>query len=299
VSNASVILPPAGIAQLPDYDDGWLLEDGSRAPFLSYVDEDASVNWSDDLEVFHEESGREHFLEVWTRDAIVARVGELAADATIVDVGASTGYLLEDLSAAFPGADLVGIDLVPSGLRKAHDAVPGARLLRADARSLPLASGSVDALVSANVLEHIADDRAALADFARVLKPGGRAVLVVPAGPGTFDYYDRFLDHERRYARHELAEKGRQLGLEVIEDTYLAALVYPAFWAVKRYNRIRYGKLTGAALAQKVADDISRTGGSFFAPRLRSIEDRMRRAGFRPPFGIRCLVVLRVPVSRS
>ena len=263
------------------------------------MDDETSVNWSDDLEVFHEESGREHFLEAWTRDAIVARIGRLGPEATVVDVGASTGYLLEDLAASFPAARLVGIDLVPSGLRKAHEVLPSARLLRADARDLPLASASVDALVSANVLEHIADDHSVLEEFARVLKPGARAVLVVPAGPGTYDYYDRFLDHERRYARHELARKGRDAGLEVLEDTYLAGLVYPAFWLVKRYNRLRYGKLEGDELAQRVADDIARTGESAIAPRLRRLEERLGEYGVKPPFGIRSLVVLRATRSRA
>jgi SAM-dependent methyltransferase len=297
MGDVAVIKPPPGSQELPRYDNGWMLEDGSRAPFLSYVDNDTAVNWSDDLEVFHEESGREHFLEVWTRDAIVARVGRLPAGATIVDVGASTGYLLTDLAAAFADAHLIGIDLVPSGLAKAHDAVPSARLLRADARTIPLASGSVDALVSANVLEHIADDQGALAEFARVLKPGAPAILVVPSGAGTYDYYDRFLDHERRYGRHELARKGQAAGLEIVEDTYLAGLIYPAFWMVKRYNRIRYDKLTGPELAKRVAADIDRTGESVLAPRLRRIEDSLRRVGVRPPFGIRCLVVLRAPAS--
>ena len=45
-----------------------------------------------------------------------------------------------------------------------------------------------------------------------MLRPGARAVVVVPAGPGTYDYYDRFLGHERRYARGELAGKARDGG---------------------------------------------------------------------------------------
>ncbi len=290
---SDLIKAPPGSDRLPRYEGGWILPDGSSAPFLSYVEAGLAVNWSDDLELFHEDSGREHFLEVWTRDAIVARVGTLTGGPTIVDVGASTGYLLENLAASFPSATLIGVDLVPSGLRKAHETLPAARLLRADARNLPLASASVDALVSANVLEHIADDRGALAEFARILKPGARAVLVVPAGPGTFDYYDRFLGHERRYARHELASRGREVGLEVLEDTYIAGLVYPAFWMVKRYNRIRYGRLEGTALAQRVAHDIARTGDSAVAPQLRRLEERLRSIGIRLPFGIRSLVVLR------
>ena len=76
--------------------------------------------------------------------------------------------------------------------------MPDARLLRADACDLPLADDSVDAVCCANLLEHVPDDRRALQEVARVLRVGGRAVIVVPAGPVSDDYYDRFLGHERR-----------------------------------------------------------------------------------------------------
>ena len=75
--------------------------------------------------------------------------------------------------------------------------------------ALPFADASVAAAVSANLLEHVPDDERALAELRRVLRPGGRAVIVVPASPGVYDYYDRFLGHERRYARGELASKAR------------------------------------------------------------------------------------------
>ena len=131
--------------------------------------------------------------------AILAHLGSLEAGSVVVDLGCSTGYLLEEVRAGYPGATLVGIDLVGAGLRKAHVNVPDARLVQADA--LPLADSSVDAAVSANLLEHVPDDQRALAELCRVLRPGAPAVLVVPAGARVFDYYDRFLGHERRYAR--------------------------------------------------------------------------------------------------
>src|SRR6202020_2860717 len=106
-------------------------------------------------------------------------------------------YLLEDLQRSPPAATLIGVDLVPEGLLKAHVLVPRARLLHADVCRLPLAAASVDAIVSANLLEHVPDDVLALHEAARIVRPGGTLALVVPAGPGTYDYYDRFLGHER------------------------------------------------------------------------------------------------------
>ncbi len=86
-------------------------------------------------------------------------------------------------------------------------------------------------VVSANLLEHVPDDRRALAEMRRVAATGAHVVIVVPAGPGTYDYYDRFLGHERRYARGELAGKAVAAGLEVLEDMHLASLLYPAVLA--------------------------------------------------------------------
>jgi len=272
-----------------------VLGDGSREPFLSYVDGDPSVNWSDELEALHEEASKTHFIDRWTRGAMLARIGELPPGARIADVGCSTGYLLEDLQAAYADATLVGVDLIAAGLRKAHRAVPAARLLHADACALPLADRSVDAVVSANLLEHVPDDSRALREIARVLKPGARAVIVVPAGPGTYDYYDRFLAHERRYARGELARKCRQAGLEPLEDRYIASLLYPAFWLVKQRNRRRYDHLDGAALESRVARDIAGTRDSRAGNVAWHLEERLVGAGVRLPFGIRCLVLARRP----
>ena len=283
------ILPVPGTEAVPPFDDGWVTGAEQRAPFLSYTD-DPSVNWSDELESFHEESSHTHFIDVWTRASILGRIRLLPGDATIVDLGCSTGYLLEEIRAARPQATLVGIDLVASGLKKAHALVPDARLLQADARDLPLADESVDAVVSANLLEHILDDGRALTEIARILRPGGPAVLVVPGGPGTYDYYDRFLGHERRYGRGELAGKARSAGLEVIEDRYIASLIYPAFWLVKKRNRRRYGHLEGEALERRVARDIAGTRNSRIGSSLRWLEEKLK---MRLPFGIRNLVVLR------
>ena len=289
-----LIKPPRGMRALPDYDGGWLvLPDDSPRPFLSFVDADPSANWSDELEALHEAYSRTHFIDRWTRSAIVERVGVLPSEAVLADLGCSTGFLLEELQIAHPHAKLIGIDLVAAGLRKAHRALPEARLLHADARALPVADSCLDAIVSANLLEHVQDDRAALREMARVLRPRGRVVIVVPAGPRTYDYYDRFLGHERRYARGELGMKCVESGLEPLEDTHIAALLYPAFWIIKQRNRRRYSHLCGKALEERVASDINRTHGSRAGGIAWTVEKHLVNAGLRVPFGIRSLVVAR------
>lgn len=285
--------PPAGAA--PRFEAGWLAGDGRREPFLAYR-EAIDVNWSPQLEALHEEAGRDHFLDVATRGALLAAVSGCAGEErTIVDLGCSTGFLLEDLRAAHPTTFLVGIDLIAEGLRKAHRNVPESALLLADVLELPCGDGSADAVVSANLLEHVRDDDAALTEIHRVLRPGGRAALVVPAGPGLYDYYDRFLGHERRYRRGELGARARAAGFEVVQETFLGSLIYPAFWLVKKRNRARHHGASRAEVEQLVQRDIDRTRDSRPAALAARLEGRLLAHGRGLPFGIRGLTVLRRP----
>ncbi len=280
---------------LPLLGSDWPTDRATTEPFLSFVPDGCTVNWSASLEEMHEESSHTHFIEVWTRRAMLARLGALPASPTVIDVGCSTGYLLADLRARLPDATLVGVDLVASGLRKAHTHVPDAQLLHADACALPLEDACVDVAVSANLLEHLPDDERALAEMSRILRPGGRAVIVVPVSPGSYDCYDRLLGHERRYARGELAGKARGVGLRVLQDIHLGAPLYPAFWTIKQRNRMRHEELRGYALEKKVKGDMERTANSALGRLACRIEEILLASGVRLPFGIRGLSVLERP----
>jgi SAM-dependent methyltransferase len=291
--------PPPGRDTVPAYRQGWINEANVPEPYLSYVDYSGTA-WSDSLEEIHEESSRDHFMDMFTRDSLLGSVAQSLPDTGVVaDLGCSTGYLLEDLARAHPRAQLVGVDVVGSGLCKAHLETPQAALLLADACDLPIGDESVNAVVSANMLEHVADDQQALAEIRRILVPGGLAALVVPFGSSLFDYYDRFLGHERRYRRAELATKATRAGLEVVTVEHLGQLLYPVFWLVKKRNRMLRGRLRGDALRAQVEQDIGATTSSRPGAVVCGIEKRLTRRGIRLPFGIRELVVLRKPAAAS
>jgi SAM-dependent methyltransferase len=259
----------------------------ARDGILVYAPE-AMVNWSDELEALHEDVTRTHFLDVQTRRAIVrALAPAIPPGGTAADLGCSSGLLLAQLHAERSDVALVGVDLVSAGLERARDVVPSATLLLADATDLPLGDATVDALSAVNVLEHVPDDGAALREIARVLRPGGHAAVVVPRGPGLYDYYDAALGHERRYARGEVAARARQARLDVVSTRTIGSLLYPAFWLTKKLNRRRGA--SAAEAQERVAVDMARTQRSRVGAAACALEARLP---VTPPFGIRELTLL-------
>ena len=81
-----------------------------------------------------------------------------------------------------------------------------------DVQRLDLPDASFDAAVCAEVLEHVDDDAAALAELARVLRPGGLLVVTVPANPYRYDWTDQWAGHRRRYTPQMLEERMRTAG---------------------------------------------------------------------------------------
>ena len=94
----------------------------------------------------------------------------------ILDAGCARGRFLRELRAS--GAELFGVDLTGVFLRDARHNVPEARLAQATVRHLPFADASYHAVLCIETLQHVADTAAALAELARVLKPGGRLLIL-------------------------------------------------------------------------------------------------------------------------
>jgi SAM-dependent methyltransferase len=80
--------------------------------------------------------------------------------------------------------------------------------------SFPSPSERFDTVVCLNVIEHVDDDLAALKNVRDALVPGGRAVVLVPQGPGLFGTLDEVIGHRRRYTEATLCRVALDAGLE-------------------------------------------------------------------------------------
>lgn len=87
----------------------------------------------------------------------------------------------------------------------------------------------MDTVVCLNVLEHVEDDLAALRNIYSCLKPGGRAILLVPQGPFAYGSFDRILGHFRRYRRHELEAKIGAAGFSMEHTFSFNRVTYPGW----------------------------------------------------------------------
>jgi ubiquinone/menaquinone biosynthesis C-methylase UbiE len=110
-------------------------------------------------------------------DAVVAEL-RAAGSRRVLDVGCGTGILATRIGEDGQGARVLGCDLSMGMLRHAAARVRGA-WVQGDALRLPLRDGALDAVVSTQAFHFLPDRRAALAEFHRVLRPGGLLVIAM------------------------------------------------------------------------------------------------------------------------
>lgn len=149
----------------------------------------------------------------------------------ILDAGCGTGAML-DLFRRWPGVEVTGMDISPEALRftrsRGHEG-----LVEGDLASLPFASESFDVVTSLDVIEHVQDDRRAVAEISRVLRPGGVMVATVPAFQFLWSRHDDANQHHRRYTAQEFRALLKGSGLRLEWQTYLLFALFPVAAAVR------------------------------------------------------------------
>lgn len=146
---------------------------------------------------------------------------------SFLEVGCGTGYVASGVARAFPGVRLVGSEIYAAGLRHAARRVPGAVFVQMDARDMPYVD-EFDVVAAFDVIEHVAQDEAVLANMRRAVRPGGGVMLTVPQHPSLWSASDEYARHVRRYTAAQVHRKVREAGLEIVRSTSFVTLPLPA-----------------------------------------------------------------------
>jgi ubiquinone/menaquinone biosynthesis C-methylase UbiE len=103
----------------------------------------------------------------------------------------------------------------------------------ADGMQLPFKTGSFDHTICSEVLEHLADDRQALHELARVMKPSGQVIITFPHRKFYFAYDDHFVKHLRRYELSEMEDRLQAVGIRPVAlQKILGPLEKVTMWSV-------------------------------------------------------------------
>lgn len=148
--------------------------------------------------------------------------------------------------------------------------------VQGDARTLPFPDASFDRVIASEVLEHIPADTEAMAELARVLRPGGTMAVTVPRfGPEAVnwalsnEYHDVPGGHVRIYRRSTLLGRLRRVGLRPVASHHAHALHSPYWWlrclvgprregnrAVRAYHRLLVWDITRGPWLTRTADRV-------------------------------------------
>ena len=164
----------------------------------------------------------------------------LAAPGRTLDVGSADAPSVGWMRGA---QQHVALDLFPAGLR-AGEGVVGS------ATELPFGDATFDVVSAFDVVEHCADDDRAVAELRRVLVPGGRMLLSVPAYQWAWSDHDVRAGHHRRYTRPAFVDLVEGSGMRVLRATYAFAGVFPLFAAERLGRRVRPARPGEARLPQ-------------------------------------------------
>jgi SAM-dependent methyltransferase len=210
--------------------------------------------------------------------------------ARVLDIGSGTGDLAAEIRNAFPAAELLGLDVSAAAVEHAAQKVPAATFLQRDLvnGSEPESAhrGWATHAVCSEVLEHVEDPEALLANARPYLAPGCRLVVTVPGGP--MSAFDRHIGHRRHFTATSIRALLEQAGF-VVERSMHAGFPF--------FNLYR---LTVLLRGKRLVDDVARGAGRWPARLVMKIFGALFRLNLtHSPWGWQVLAAARVPERRS
>jgi len=172
------------------------------------------------------------------------------APARVADIGCGLGMVAGRVPAS---ADYVGVEYSEAtlALARRENGSRGAEFRQGGFPDLPVESGWADLAVCLEVIEHVADDAAAVAELFRIVRPGGHLLISAP-GSWYWPDYQRLIGHYRHYTRAELDSRLADAGFE----TVCGFSQHGAFWRAYHYLYL-FLKATEMAVRRTASPDFS------------------------------------------
>ena len=175
-------------------------------------------------------SARRRIVLDWINQRYSGRSG-----LSILDAGCGTGLLMQELNSL---GQVEGVDISEDALEFCRKrGLTNVRL--ADVQQLPFAEQSFDMVTALDVLEHLDNDAGALREWRRVLKPGGRVFLFVPAHRWLWSLQDEVSHHRRRYTYRTLSAVIESSGLEIERQSYVSTFLMPVIFLGRQWLKVR------------------------------------------------------------
>jgi len=199
-------------------------------------------------------------IRAWLRYDVVKRVIDRLKPGTVLEIGCGQGAFGARLADA---VQYLGVEPDKSSYHVARGRIErhGGKVLHGVHEVVPQGS-TYDLVCAFEVLEHIDDDKGALAEWVLLVRPGGHLVLSVPAFQERFGAMDAYVGHFRRYSPAEFESRLVEAGLTGVEITVYGWPLGYALEAVR--NRIDARKLAEAGDAS--TEELTAASGRTFQP---------------------------------
>jgi len=171
------------------------------------------------------------------RDAIFRLIQQINLDnnAKILDIGCSGGPVMQFLKKKGYG-EIYGIDISKNAVRLCQkNKIKNVSVM--DGAKPSFSNEKFDLIIASDILEHIKNDSSALVEWKRILKPGGKLIVFVPAFNLLWSRHDELNHHCRRYEKSELVKLLKKVNLKIRRSSYSNFSIFIPIALVRLYQR--------------------------------------------------------------